>query len=85
MFFISCVMDAQEGQKVSTVNIPSAVMKTDQEVTVFVKLAGLMVRLLLKINPGKYEKHIIWFRGEELLYIRLKKALYGTLLGEILF
>ena len=84
-FFISCVMDATEGQKVAMVSIPDAFMQIYQEGTVFVKLTGLMVRLLLKINPGKYEKHIRWFRGEEVLYIILKKALYGTLLGAMPF
>ena len=44
-----------------------------------------MVRLLLKINPGKYENHIRWFRGEVVLYVILKTALHGTLLGAMLF
>ena len=40
---------------------------------------------MLKINPGKYEKHIRWFRGKEVLHVRLKKLLYGTLLGAMMF
>ena len=68
-----------------TVDIPDAFMQTNQEGTVFVKLTGVMVRLLLKTTPGKYEKHIICFRGEEVLYVIIKKKQYETLLVAMLF
>ena len=85
LFFISCIMDAIERRKVETFNIPDAFMQTKQEGTFFVKPTGVMVRRLLKTNLRKYEKHIIWFRVEEVLYVILKKALYGTHLGEMMF
>ena len=69
----------------ATVDIPGAFIQTYQQDTVFVNLTGVMVRLLLKINPGKYNNHIRWFRGEVVLYVILKKALHGTLLGAMLF
>ena len=78
-------MDAMEGLKVATVDIPGYFMQTYKKGTVFVKLTGVMVRLLFKINPGKYEKHIRWFRVEEVLCVILNKSLYGALLGAILF
>ena len=71
--------------KVATVDIPGDFMQIYQEGTLFVKLTGVMVRLLLRINPRKYENHIIWFRGEEVIYIRLNKAPYRALLGAIMF
>ena len=77
-------MDAMEVRKATTVEISGAFMQTYYGGTVFVNLTGVMVRILLKINPGKYEKCIIWFRGEEVLYFILNKVLYGRLLGEIL-
>ena len=56
-------MDEMEGRKVATVDIPGTFMKTDQEGTLFVKLTVVMARLLLKTNPGNYEKYIRWLRG----------------------
>ena len=85
LFFISCAMDAIEGQKVATVDIPDDFIQIDQEGTASVKLTGVMVQLLLNINPGKYEKHIRWFRVEEVLYAGLKKSLHRTLLRAMLF
>ena len=74
-FFIPCVMDVMEVQRVSRVNITGAFMHT---------LTIVIVRLLFKINPGKYEKYIIYFRGEEVIYVRLNKALHRTILGAML-
>ena len=84
MFFILCVMDAIEGRKVETFNILGTFMQTYQGGTLFLELNGVMVQRLLKINPGKYKKHIILFKGKEVLYVRLKKSLYGTHQGEML-
>ena len=69
----------------ATVDIHVAFMKIYQEDTVFVNLTGVVVQLLLKINPGKYDNCIIWFRGEEVLYVIIKKKLYETLLVAMLF
>ena len=47
-FFIPCVMDVMEVQKVSRVNINGAFMQTDQEGTVLINIKGVMVRILFK-------------------------------------
>ena len=82
---ISCTIDAMEGRDVATVDIPGAFMQTEQEGTVHVRLEGVMVKQLLKIDRDKYEKYIRWHNNKPILYVRLKKALYGTLQAAMLF
>lgn len=43
-----------------------------------------MVKMLLEIDPS-YAKYICSIRGKQVLFFKLKKAVYGTLLGGILF
>ena len=47
---------------------------------------GIMVNMICEINPA-YEDQIIWSkdRKKKFLYGRLIKAVYGTLLGAIIF
>ena len=46
----------------------------------------IMVEMICEINPS-YHKNIIWSKDckKKLLYGRLVKAVYGTLLGAIIF
>jgi len=55
----------------------------DEEVRVW--LVGKMAELLVKIDPDKYGPCVTWERGKMVLYVCLKKALYGTLQVALLF
>jgi hypothetical protein len=46
---------------------------------VVMKLEGVMAEVILKLDPTKYKKHTVLERGKPVVYVRLKKALYGTL------
>ncbi len=80
-----CVIDAQEGRDVATADIPGAFMQADMEDVVHMKLEGLMGELLVKIDPAPYRKHVLMEKGKQVLYVELKKALYGTLKAALLF
>jgi len=84
-FMITCMVDALEGRDVATVDIPGAFMQTEQDELVHVKLEGIMVDLLLKVAPGKYDKEVRYHGNKPYLYTRLKKALYGQLKAALLF
>jgi len=86
-FMISCIIDALEKRNVATVDIPGAFMQTKQEDLVHVKLEGIMVDMLLKVAPGKYDKQVrfIGSSAKPYLYVRLKRALYGQLKAALLF
>ena len=83
----SCLMDAIEGRKVATCDIPGAFLQADwpADRDCYLKFEGAMVSMICDIDP-KYKKNIIHGRnGKKYLYAKLTKAVYGTLLGAILF
>ena len=43
------------------------------------KLEGKIADLLAKIEPDLYNKYIQKINGKSIIYVKLKKALYGTL------
>ena len=44
-----------------------------------------MAELLTKLDPKLYRKYMTNKRGRTVLYVELKKSLYGTLQAELLF
>jgi hypothetical protein len=77
--FLSCVIDAKEERDVATCDIPGAFMQADMEGTVHMQLEGEMAELIVKLDPKLYRKYVRYERGKPVIYVRLKKALYGTL------
>ena len=52
---------------------------------VHLRLEGKMVNILTKIDPKLYSKYTSTENGREIMYVKLKKALYGTLQAALLF
>jgi hypothetical protein len=77
----SCLMDAIEGRKVATYNIPGAFLQAnwpaDQDC--YLKFEGAMVSMICDIDP-EYKKNIVYGKT-----VKLTKAVYGTLLGAIYY
>jgi hypothetical protein len=48
-------------------------------------LEGKMAKLLVKINLKLYQKYLRMDNGKSIMYVQLKKALYGTLQAALLF
>jgi hypothetical protein len=82
---LTCVIDAIEKRDVATCDIPGAFMQSDMKGKVIMKLEGVMAEVITKIDPNKYEKHTVQERGKPVVYVRLTKALYGTLQAALLF
>lgn len=84
---ITCAVDAHEGRDVATVDIPGAFLQTSMEgeEPVHIRFEGTMAKLLTKINPKLYEKYQIIKDGKPVIYVKLNKALYGTLKAALLF
>jgi hypothetical protein len=82
---ISCVIDAIEKRDVATADIPGAFMQADMEDIVHMKMEGRMAELLVKLDPKLYRKYATVEKGKTVLYVELKKALYGTLKAALLF
>jgi len=82
---ISATMDALERRDVATVDIPGAFMQADMVGNVHVKLEGRLAELLAKIDPKTYDEYICNTNGNPTMYVKLRKALYGTLQAAMLF
>ena len=74
---LTCIWDAHEGRYVVITDIPGEFLQADQEDLVIVKIEGSMAEALLKIKPELYTKYVVLRNGNEILYVRLKKAIYG--------
>jgi hypothetical protein len=80
-------MDAIEERKVATCNIPGAFLQADWSADrdCYLKFEGAMVSMICDIDP-KYKDNILYGKnGRKYVYAKLTKAVYGTLLGAILF
>jgi hypothetical protein len=80
-------MDAIEGRKVAACDIPGAFLQADwpADCDCYLKFEGAMVSMIWDID-SKYKKNIVYGKnGRIYMYAKLTKAVYGTLLGAILF
>jgi hypothetical protein len=83
----SCLMDAIKGRKVKTSDIPGAFLQADwpEERDCYLKFEGAMVSMICDVDP-KYKNNVVYAKnGRKFIYAKLTKAVYGTLLGAILF
>ncbi len=84
--FLTAIIDTLENRDVAVINIPGAFMQVDlDDETIHVRFAGKMVELLLEIDHELYKPYLMRERGEMIMYIKLLKALYGTMHDARLF
>jgi len=83
---LSCAIDAKENRYVVVSDIPGAFLHADMEYNVQMLLEGTLSKMIVKLDPSMYRKHI-WYnkKGKPMLYVQLKKALYGKLQAALLF
>ena len=60
-------------------------MQADNDELVHVRFTGEMVNILLQIAKEMYEDYVVKEKGEQVMYMELLKALYGTLHAARLF
>jgi hypothetical protein len=70
---------------VATVYIPGAFLQADMDDTVYMRFDGKMAELMSHIDPKLYRKFILNEHKKPVLYIKLRKAIYGTLRAALLF
>ena len=77
--FLTAVIDAMEGRNVVVLDVPGAFMQAEIDELVHVRFTGAMVTLLLEIDYEMYKDYAVVEKGEQVMYMELLKALYGTL------
>ena len=83
--FLTAVIDAMEGRKVAVFNVPGAFMQADMDELVHVRFTGKMVELLLEFDKDMYGPCVTIEGQQQVMYVELLKALYGTLRAARLF
>ena len=83
--FLTAVIDALENRDVAVLDVPGAFMQADIDELVRVRLTGEMVNMLLQIDKEMYKDYVVMEKGEQVMYMELLKALYGTLCAACLF
>eukprot|EP00934_Nitzschia_sp_Nitz4_P008987 Nitzschia sp. Nitz4//scaffold353_size16344//11151//16190//NITZ4_008865-RA/size16344-processed-gene-0.13-mRNA-1//1//CDS//3329548925//8977//frame0 len=82
--FITAVIDGAENREVAVVDVPGAFMQAEMDELVHVRLTGVIVDVLMEIDPS-YQQFMCIERGVKVIYVELLKALYGTLRAARLF
>jgi hypothetical protein len=76
--FLMAVIDALEGRDVAIIDVPGAFMQADTDELMHVRFTGKMLDLLLEIDAEMYGPCIVQEGKEQVMYVELLKALYGT-------
>ena len=82
---IMCIIiDAKEGRDVAIADVVGTYLKANMDNFVLVKLTGKTVDIMCEVS-NEYEKFVGIENGKRVLYLRLKKALYGCMQSAILW
>ena len=60
-------------------------MQGDQDETVHMRLEGTLAEFLTKCDPNLYCQYVVTENNKPVLYVKLIKALYGTLHAALIF
>ena len=84
----TAIIDAKQNRGVITLDKPNAFVQTPvpkSEEKVIMRITGLLVDYLVNLFPTKYEDYVTIQNQTNLLYVEMKKALYGMMLSSLLF
>lgn len=83
--FLTATIEAKEKRDTRVHDIPNAFVQADNDKTVIMKIKGKAADYLVLMDPRLYRKYIMMENGATVLYVELKKALYGQLKAALLF
>ena len=83
--FIKSVIDAKENREVAIVDLPGAFLHADNDQDVIMFVKGRLAKLMTLIAQQTHQNYVMIEKGEKVLYVRVKKALYGMLKSALLF
>ena len=81
---MTLVIDAMEGREVGTADVPGAYLQADMEDYVILKMTGRSVDALCATGDY-YVDFVTMEKGRKVVYLRLKKALYGCIKSAMLW
>ncbi|GAX20129.1 hypothetical protein FisN_17Lu131 [Fistulifera solaris] len=81
---LSLIVDAHEGRDVAIADVVGAYLKANMKDFTLLKFTGESVDIMCKMNP-KYEAFVAVEGGKRVLYVQLRKALYGCVCSALLW
>jgi hypothetical protein len=82
---LTAVIDATEHCDIMTSNIPNAFIEALMpEIKaghrrVMMKITGVLVEMLVELNPQLYVPYVVYEKRGKVLYVRVLRAIYGML------
>ena len=86
LVLITGILDAKQKRDVMTLDMPNAFVQTDvpnDNNHAIMKLRGRLVDIILEIDYNKHSPFVHETQKGKIIYMRVKKALYGMLLASI--
>ena len=81
---LSMLIDAREERDIATADVSGAYLHANMDDFVIVKLTGQTVDIMCNVND-EWKQLVIEENGKKVLYLQLKKALYGCIKSAILW
>jgi hypothetical protein len=78
------IIDALEERDVATVDLLAQFLQTDMDDKIYLKISIPLALLLVELDKKRWEKHLRKEHGRPVIYVRCKKAIYGTLNAAVL-
>jgi len=83
--FVTAAIDAKENREVVTIDIPGAFLHATNDDYVVMRMNGMLAELMANMDPKLYRKYLTGKKGKEVLYLCLRKALYGMMKSALIF
>ena len=83
---ITAAIKAFEHRCVIALDIPGAFLHAELDVDMIMLQKGELAEMMVMVDPKLYRPYVIvTSKGEKLLYVRMRKAMYGLLQSVLLF
>ena len=86
---LTCIIEADEGRDVATIDIPNAFIQTrieHEKDMAIIKIRGILVDMLVDIAPDVYKPYVTTDKkGVKQLIVQCLNAIYGTMMAGLMY
>ena len=89
--FLTLTIDAHENRDVMSADVPNAFIQTQMsevkkgEERWMMKITGVLVDLLIQLDPQLYGPHVVYEKERKVLYVQVLQAIYGMLTASLIY